>query len=131
MNDRFLFRGKRVDNGEWVIGRLICINSLLYEKPKDAIQIQNGKTKTCNSYVIIPETVGQCTGLKDKHGKLIFKGDIVVNRDISGSGKAREFNPRAVIWKQEYCGFNVSAIGDNEEIEIIGNIHKEATNDED
>ena len=86
MNDRYLFRGKRKDNGEWIEGNLInCaffnndgfpifyildIDNIEYDCWEDiAVEIRYLE--------VIPETVGQCTGLKDKNGKLIFEGDIV------------------------------------------------------
>lgn len=67
-----LYRGKRIDNGEWVEG------NLLYDREQnEAFIAESFEDRAANIREVDPDTVGECTGLRDKNGKLIFEGDIV------------------------------------------------------
>ena len=68
-----LFRGKRLDNGEWIEGHYVCLKYVYYDKREHLITHR----ETGVSYTVDPDTIGECTGLRDKNGKLIFEGDIV------------------------------------------------------
>lgn len=85
MEDRYLFKAKRADNGEWVQGYLfddgyedgrVFIGGLVIEKYTGA---------ACDDWTISgsyfcevdKSTICQCTGLKDKNGKLIWENDVI------------------------------------------------------
>jgi len=106
-----LFRGKMVDNGEWVYGYYY------YTEHVDSHIIRD---KYCNTYRIELSTIGQFTGLTDKNGVKIFEGDIL---------KHFYFLEAQVDWvdgsfcwnngeKIDYMDYNYACL-----CEVIGNIH--------
>lgn len=80
MEDRYLFKAKRIDNWEWEIGSLIALPTGEYEisnkcnNPPDCDPMWD---KVAITHKVDPSTICQCTGLKDKNGKLIWKNDIM------------------------------------------------------
>lgn len=121
----FLFRGKRVDNGEWVEGDKII-------EPYGVV-IQYYKNNQRTKATVIPETVGQYIDLTDKNGTKIFEGDIVDVDGKNGLVRYGDFIPKlytqSVFRSSPIKGFYVETI-DGEQLvipskvrtNVIGNI---------
>lgn len=133
MNDRYLFRGKRADNGEWVTGYYVfqrkrsgVFGQKISELDFDRHLIIDLRG---NSHVVIPETVGQCTGLKDKNGKLIFEGDVV--SDAGGFVYGKVVYATAQDGYDGMSGFMIDDVDNGLQeyngfwhcVDILGNIH--------
>ena len=122
------FRGKSEDNNEWIYGYFVDLND---GKEPNIFGDHN------DFYPVIPETVGQYTGLKDRNGKEIYEGDII--RLDGSDSKTIKF----IDGKAAFCIANVDELkyeeyrwihvwhhinsvwwqGFCKEIEVIGNIH--------
>lgn len=101
------FRGKRLDDGEWVYG-------FYYEKPSGKSYIYNNQTRL--HHEVDPATVGQYTGLNDKHGREIYTGqqlritmyDHWSGQEIAQQESVVEFRDCkfGITWSRQFSGMD-------------------------
>ena len=138
MEDRYLFKAKRADNGEWEIGSLIALPTGEYEisnkcnNPPDCDPMWD---KVVITHKVEPSTICQCTGLKDKNGNLIWENDVVKatvrQNSLCQSSSYSDFYQ--ISYQEKYCYFYLKKKNNNllfdgnwsyylKSIEVIGNI---------
>ena len=108
-----LFRGKQRNNGEWFYGDLIHLNHCVSIRSKDCARS------------VVPETVGQYTGLTDKNGMRIFEGDLIRSTETGETAIVQWFSEHSafMIWckTSNQVGFLYEC--EKSIIEVIGNIY--------
>ena len=122
MEDRYLFKAKRIDNGEWVQGYLVYDNRDKLHRIIMEIQYSTGTCITTdNAPRVDSSTICQCTGLKDRNGKLIWENDVVAYWDSysTESGYAEADCIGKVVWDDETISFQVTNRLSAESYEVL------------
>jgi uncharacterized phage protein (TIGR01671 family) len=123
-----LFRGKRKDTNEWVYGFLHKMDGYGTGYTEYGIQVQDTSTSRPWSVLVIPETVGQYTGLADRNGKKIFEGDIClcdrnINDHIDNRAFIITFDALNGWYGESKDGWSEFSGSSFECAEVIGNTH--------
>ena len=144
MEDRYLFKAKRIDNGEWIVGSLIqtpylgSMRSWISSEQEDKARLReiSSNQAVWRAFEVRTDTICQCTGLRDKNGNLIWENDIVHNGNYfvvkwnlscarfdfalnnSNNIPVGRWEPMIIDWKNS----DFKEYRNNIDFEVIGNI---------
>lgn len=128
MEDRYLYKAKRKDNEEWITGALITCEDEAYKIATSCLEGRADEPMLVCAYDVDRDTICQCTGLRDKNGKLIWENDIV---GLYNENKEKRYAVGSVEYGTFNCSccegvygwyFDSADIRDSGRYEVIGNI---------
>lgn len=131
MQDRYLFKAKRKDDCEWVFGNRIddgvTGQVFIHAVGNSVNESDKVGEEGCLQFVafeVAPSTICQCTGLKDKNGKLVWENDIVEYRDCTTERYVVAYeNDKACFEYQQYgCSIMNFDEMSSVEVEVVGNV---------